>query len=78
MRELTTKNTIVCVNKIELRSVGDIDIEMKYDVIGKELADAAYEDDCVHLIEKGLVVDCYPIKIKELKKILSKLEKRRL
>ena len=72
----TTKNSIVCVNKIEISS-GEVDIDLKYDILGKKNCDDAYNDmpGGFNMIDKGDYVDNYPIKISILKKILSKIEK---
>jgi len=72
--ELTTKNTIVCVSKLEVTS-DDVDMNLKYDVLGQELTDEAYEDTGVNVINKGYFPsDSHSIKIEELKEILLKLE----
>ena len=71
--KMTTENTIVCEFKEKITSK-EVDIELIYDVLGKELSDKAYEEDYPIVINKGQT-DKHPIKIEDLKNILSELEK---
>lgn len=70
----TIKNSIVCDGKLELTS-DEVDIDLKYDVLGKKLADKAYEKDGFNLIEKGIITENHPIKISLLEEIIAKLKK---
>ena len=74
MKTIRKENTIICDAKIEETS-GEVDIDLKYDVLGKKLADAAYEEDGFNMIDKGFYTENYPVKISILKKIISKIEK---
>jgi len=70
----TTKNSIVCDGKLELTS-DEVDIDLKFDVLGKKLANRAYAKDGFNLIEKGIITENHPIKISLLEEILDKLKK---
>lgn len=75
----TVKNTIICDVKAKITS-GEVDWELKCDVLGKKNVNDSYEsddlDDMVRIIDKGLATQEYPIEIAKLRKILSKLEKQ--
>lgn len=73
--KIRKENTIICIGKIEETST-EVDNDLKYDVLGKKLADAAYEDhDGFNMIDKGIFTDNHPIKISELEKVISKMKK---
>lgn len=73
--KIRKENTIICDGKLELTS-DEVDIDLKFDVLGKKLADAAYEDeDGFNMIDKGIFTDNHPIKISILEKYIAKLKK---
>lgn len=71
-----TKNTIIIENKFEISS-NELEDELRYDVLGSELADEAYENDGFHTIEihNNIYADTLPIKISTLKEYIEQLEK---
>jgi hypothetical protein len=69
----TVDNTIVCIFKVEENSEHLIS-ELEVDILGQERVDAAYEKYAPNMIGKGNYVN-YPIKIDELRKILTVIEK---
>lgn len=71
-----TENTIVIENKVEINS-NELENELRYDVLGSELADKAYENGDFYTIEKNnnIYADTRPIKISVLKKYIEQLEK---
>ena len=73
----TIKNTIICDVKFEKTS-GEVDFDLKVDILGEKNVDESYSgdiDNMIHIIDKGLDVDKYPIKIETLRKILDNFEK---
>lgn len=76
MKNFNKENTIIIENKIELFS-NELDNELRYDLLGEELSDKAYENDGFHTIEKNnnIYVDTLPIKISVLKEYVENLEK---
>jgi hypothetical protein len=68
----TVDNTIVCIFKKEENSEHLIS-ELEVDILGKERVDAAYEKSGPNMISKGNYEN-YPIKIDELRKILTNIE----
>jgi len=77
MNNMTENNTITIIDKISKRS-SDLDYNLNVDIIGQKNVDSIYNADdfsAVNFIDNRKQSDSAPIKIKELKKIISKLEK---
>lgn len=70
----TVDNTLVSEVKGH-KSSEDLNSEFEFDLLGKERYDAAWEEDCVQMIDKGDILLNSPISIEKLRAILDILEK---
>jgi hypothetical protein len=70
----TVDNTLVSEVKGQ-KSSSDLNNEYEFDLLGQEKFDAAWEEDCVQMIDKGVRIEQYPISIEKLRGILDVLEK---
>jgi hypothetical protein len=70
----TIDNTLVSDVRLEISSP-DLTCDYEYDLLGEDRYNAAWEDDCVQMIDKGLQIDKYPFIIEKLREVLDFMEK---
>lgn len=70
----TIKNSIVCVGKLEENS-DELDSELKFDILGEELSNKAYDEDGFNMIDKENYAENIPIKIEKLEKVIERFKK---
>lgn len=71
--KITTDNTIVFNYKGKKIS-GEVDFDVRYDILGEKLADKGFDEDGFHEIEDRSNYYDHPISIKELKKMIKHFE----
>ena len=70
----TVDNTLVSEVK-GYKDSPDLYNDYEFDLLGKERYRAAWEEDCVQMIDKGTRIEQFPFSIEKMRKILNKLEK---
>lgn len=71
--KITTDNTIVFNYKGKKIS-GEVDFDVRYDILGKKLADKGFDEDWFHEIADRSNYYDHPISIKDLKEMIKHFE----